>query len=227
MQCLVATINTWPGFGAIDNKGMPVSTPRGSASQGLKWLGRGISRMLRSTGVAFAAIVALAIGEIGHLVMVNHRLAEQYSVLNGQRIEENKLHIGDEILGATGFDLLGRRASIATRGKVKSLIIAVSAGCPGCAASTGAFHRVAHVAAEHGLQVVFVSRDYLPDMQHSELADLPGVIISEPTYRTFNTVKLWSVPQTAVVSANGLVELVVYGALDPTKERQVVSYIAQ
>ena len=54
-------------------------------------------------------------------------------------------------------------------------------------------------AGARGMPVVFVSRDYVPDVQRRNLRSLLGLVISEPTYRTDDTVQLFYVLQTLVI----------------------------
>ena len=189
------------------------------------WIAR--SGLLLSPVLWGLVLVMAAGAEVAYLMNVNRGLAAQNATLRGQELASQQIRVGDEVLGVTGFDMTGRRLRVKTKGPQRSLIITISTGCPGCTASVAAFTRLAQHAQEKGLQAVFVSRDYLEDMTSSPMAALPGAVMAEPTYRTFKTVKLLTVPQAMVVSPAGLVEAVVIGAIDASREAQIRRAIDQ
>jgi peroxiredoxin len=170
----------------------------------------------------------LAVCEVIYLVHVNRALAADYTLIRAIRSDDLTLTIGQTIEWVVGFDTDGRRALVSFRGSSKSLVFGISSGCPACRASLPAFRRLGALAIAAGCKVVFVSKDYLPDMIHSPMASqLPGTLISEPTYRTYRTLKLNVVPTTMLLSQHGLVEKVVVGQLDESKERQIASDLSR
>ncbi len=173
-------------------------------------------------GKLAAVAAVLAICEVAYLIHANHGVASDYNALLAKQMGDTYITIGETLSRVTGFTSDGRRLSVSLSGASKSLVFSISTNCPACISSVPAFYRLATLAKTQGFQVVFVSKDYVRETLNNSMAStLPGIVISEPTYRTYAAIKLARVPQTAVLSAEGLVESVAAGQLDETKERQI------
>jgi hypothetical protein len=180
-----------------------------------------------SLGAICFPIAVLAVCEVIYLIQVNHALASHSRSLIAASAAETTSAPGETIPTVTGFDRSGRRLSVELTGGSRSLVFGVSPNCPACIASAPAIRRLADQAAARGMRVVCVSKGYLSNVTDDMTTGLPGTVVSDPTYRTYNALKLALVPQTVVLSAAGRVEAVAVGLLDEAKERQIASQISK
>lgn len=183
-----------------------------------------LRRLLHSAALTFvlAAVATMAVGESCFLYRTNVSLAEANQQLKQQERADSSLAVGDNVQELVGYDRSARRRSIVLTGPGRALVFGISSGCPACEESLPGFRRLAAAAESQGMAVAFVSRDYLRQMARGEWATLPGAVISEPTYRTYRTLKLQLVPQVVVISEGGRVEAAEVGALTAAKEQSLL-----
>lgn len=149
-----------------------------------------------------------------------NRLLQQHIVKSAAQ----EVEVGDRlgILSGVTPDGASVRHSFEA-GSDGALVIGISAGCGICFKNLAAWRRVARVARDSGLRIVWVSRDVRERMREflgeSEAAD---TVMAEPTYGTYVQLKLQSVPRTLVVESNGRVSAVIPGLLDPAAEDKLV-----
>jgi hypothetical protein len=166
-------------------------------------------------------LLVMSVVEAVFLGVQNRRLANNYEKLRAATLEELAVRPGEPVIAITGFDTSGKRLSVRTDGSTPSLVFAYSAGCAACQENRTAYERLASAAQKLGVQVLFVSRDYVATVLGGPMAGLPGILIAEPTYRTHRNLGLYRVPQTILVVRGNVVQSEI-GILDVQKERRLL-----
>lgn len=128
---------------------------------------------------------------------------------------------GDRIVDVAGIAVGGTYKNYSLNAQTGGLIIALSASCGYCQRNFDSWKRLSAIARESGVQVVWVSRDSYSDALETRLFDQDPSLIADATFATYNRLKLHSVPQTALVSGEGNVELVEVGVLNDTEETSI------
>lgn len=139
------------------------------------------------------------------------------------------VEVGSTILGLVGFGPDGSRVEVPGGSATRMLVFAVSADCSFCLETLDAHKRLATAADTAGMRVVWVSQDSLAKASQSVYATLarPGLLLVEPSQRTYRSVGLGFTPQTLVVAESGVVEAVWRGLLDIGAESEVLGLIGQ
>ena len=108
----------------------------------------------------------------------------------------------------------------------KLLIITFSPGCPACQANQDGWMKLAGALEQKGVRVAWLSRD--PVEITREYCVKHGIRISDtladPPYRTYLQLGLARVPNTVLVKADGTVEKVWRGRLDPAGWDSMFAY---
>jgi hypothetical protein len=132
--------------------------------------------------------------------------------------------VGAFIGHVTGTSVDGRRASYVLDARESgSLLFALSFDCEFCARNRSAWERLSGIAAERGVQVIWLSRDSFDRVQSVEVS--PEPLVAEPSHRTYQAAALSLVPQTMVLDKNGVVTATFTGVIDSSKESWFVEQI--
>lgn len=111
----------------------------------------------------------------------------------------------------------------------KLLIITFSPGCPACQANQDGWMKLAGALEQKGVRVAWFSRD--PVEITREYCVKHGIRISDtladPPYRTYLQLGLARVPNTVLVKADGTVEKVWPGRLDPVGWDSMFAYFGE
>lgn len=111
----------------------------------------------------------------------------------------------------------------------KLLVITFSPGCSACQANQEGWMNLAGVLEQKGVRVLWVSRD--PMEITRDYCIKHGIRLSEtiadPPYRTYVQLGLARVPNTALVRADGTVEKVWAGRLDPAGWNSIFTYFGE
>lgn len=166
--------------------------------------------------LVFALVLQTAI-----IVRANHRLKNQVDALRRLLTADLALKEGDSMGQVVGFDGNASRVVVDLGKSGPSLVMGVSASCPICVQNLPLWKPLANQALLAGLHVFWVSRDSLEAMKPWRDEILPGLVIADPTHRTWLQLNLGMVPQTVVVSKTGRIARAWAGPLDPVKVGQV------
>ena len=133
-----------------------------------------------------------------------------------------------QMLAGIAFD--GRLEPVALpSGDSKLLIITFSPGCPACLANQDGWMRLERTLEQKGVRVLWVSRDPIGItrdycLKHGiRLSDT----LADPPYTTFAQLGLARVPNTVLVGAEGRVEKVWAGRLDPAGWNAMFAYFGE
>jgi peroxiredoxin len=130
--------------------------------------------------------------------------------------------LGEQLGEVRGMTVSGDRiVKSAVGGAFGTLLVAMSANCGICAKNLASWDRLTLHARLSGLNVIWVSRDTVEQIalfaKQNRAVDVS--LVAEPTYWTWQELKLGVVPQTIVADAAGVVRSVHIGELDgPTEE---------
>jgi hypothetical protein len=126
----------------------------------------------------------------------------------------------------TGFGLAGeRRSETVFDSSDRALVIGISAGCGFCINSIPAWKRIVRAAEALKIRVIWISRETPSETSaffSTYYGPVTGVVIAEPTYATFDQIKLSRVPQTVLLKA-GVVLASWPGLVDAEVEKQIVA----
>jgi len=127
----------------------------------------------------------------------------------------------------SGLSLDGRLELVALPSAgSKLLIITFSPGCPACQANQEGWMRLASTLGQKGVRVLWVSRDPIEITRDYCLKH--GIPLSDaladPPYRTYAQLGLARVPNTLLVGADGTVQKVWAGRLDPAGWKTMFAY---
>lgn len=111
----------------------------------------------------------------------------------------------------------------------KLLIVTFSPECPTCQANQEAWTKLADILRQHGMRVLWVSRDPIDTTKDYCLTHgIPfSEILADPPYRTYVQLGLARVPNTLLVGAGGKVEKVWLGRLDPSAWNSIFAYFGE
>jgi hypothetical protein len=125
-----------------------------------------------------------------------------------------------EVSGTTASGTYARYRLLGT--PLGSLVIAMSPQCGFCQRSMWSWRQLSAHARRLGLQVVWVNRDALrSDPTGQTLFGWDPDVVADPTYTTFVSLKLMTVPQTIVIGADGIVKHAIAGAVDADRQATV------
>ncbi len=111
----------------------------------------------------------------------------------------------------------------------KLLILTFSPGCPACLANQEGWMNLASMLKPKGVRVLWVSRDpFEVTREYCLKHGIPLIdVVADPPYRTYLQLGLARVPSTLLVGADGVVERVWTGRMDPTGWNSMFAYFGK
>jgi hypothetical protein len=166
---------------------------------------------------ALLVMLAAMVWQNFSLSRANRDLRQRFDSILGTYVQ-----LGDHLGEIRGNDPSGFQVTKSAIGSTGSLILEVSSTCGICVKNMDAWQRLAQRARTRNIRVIWVSRD--PVKQASELVQqyhIKDSMIAEPSHWTWVELKLGAVPQTLVVSPDGIVQKVLLGAIDSQSEQDL------
>lgn len=162
-------------------------------------------------------------------------LAENVALLRQNRSLQEavapQIAAGTQLQMLSGLTLDGRIVPVGFPALgSKLLILTFSPGCPACQANQAKWMSLASALEQkRSVRVLWVSRDPIEVTREYCLKHgIPVVdVVADPPYRTYAQLGLARVPNTLVVGANGTVEQVWAGRMDPAGWKAMSAYFGE
>ena len=116
---------------------------------------------------------------------------------------------------------------VPTRSQTKLLVITFSPGCEVCKAAQPGWDKLTQELRARGWRIAWVSRDPLDvTTGYCREKGIPLIeVYADPPFRTYAQLDLRAVPNTIIVSSDGVVEKVFPGNIDEAGVQRIFAYL--
>jgi hypothetical protein len=175
--------------------------------------------LLKAT--AYSLVLIVGTFALARSILITRKIDAAKKADEVQNLLVPRLRIG--VLRGVALNGAAREVASPSDGKSRLLIITFSPDCPTCATLFGRWQTLAtSLRSKDSWSVLWVSKASVAATKQvvAERNIPPEEVLADPDYRTYETLKMQSVPQMAVVEGRGMISRVFWGN-QPWAEKDV------
>lgn len=190
--------------------------------------GKGTSKW-KLFDLAYLVLIAAVIIAVIFIIKLSNQnalLRSELQASSGALAGPPSAEPGDFVPAFKSVDLTGQPAGLVFDGTKKALILIFSPACDVCSHEIPTWNRIAKQVSSKNCIVRGISLDSIESSQESlKNRDLQFETLIMPNMSIRRAYRVISIPQTIIVSAQGTIEWVHYGALTKDKVTELLSRI--